>query len=352
MNRGKTLGDTIAKAVLLCAVVTLLTSVFALTHPSFSTIEIAGPTEAAQSNNSILHSSDTTQQTVLGEQSANTSCISEQEYFYAVSRARPEVTIYFGTEQTRMSGKELLSCALRATEENSTVCKKPILQLDTACIEKLFTLKGSFVPQEESLRSATTGKVISARINDNIVDFKLLSQQLADLYQKNSDSDVVMSPYVTAQLLSLQAPVHKNLPNTNGQAATRYLEFDGSRQLMFQWEKGKYKMYRMSGAFPEYNPVGVYTIINKSPLAWSSTANKWMPYWQAFTFDREQSAMLGIHALVYWYPGLEKTGGKKIYEPESNIGKPRSTGCLRLSIEDARKVFEWTKVGELVVVHD
>jgi hypothetical protein len=108
----------------------------------------------------------------------------------------------------------------------------------------------------------------------------------------------------------------------------------------------------MSGAFPEYNPVGVFSILNKSPLAWSSTASKWMPYWQAFTYDKKQQAMLGIHALVYWYPGFEKTGAKRIYEPESNIGKPRSTGCLRFTIQDAKRIFEWSRVGDLVIVHD
>ena len=77
-----------------------------------------------------------------------------------------------------------------------------------------------------------------------------------------------------------------------------------------------------------------------------------MPYWQAFSYDKKQRAMLGIHALVYWYDGYKKTGTDKIFEPDSNIGKPRSTGCLRLTLKDARRVFEWSKVGDMVVVHN
>jgi lipoprotein-anchoring transpeptidase ErfK/SrfK len=142
------------------------------------------------------------------------------------------------------------------------------------------------------------------------------------------------------------------LPSSDGLFARRYVEVDGSRQLIFIWDNGKYRTFRMSGAFLEYNPVGVHRIINKSRLAWSSTANKWMPYWMAFTFDKNQRAWLGFHSLVYWYPGYKQTGEKKIYEPITNIGKPRSTGCLRMSEKDSKALYDWARVDDWVVVHN
>ncbi len=290
---------------------------------------------------------------VLGESTSSESCISTSDYTKSLKHVRPEVALYFGTEELVVSAAEILSCG-QYTQQVPQIgsCKSYQLAIDIPCLQQLLEKNIRFAQPLETLKNKQGNKTVQARINDNVVDYESLAQQVAELYISNSEFSLVTGMYTTIKPMVLQVPVRKDLPNTDGQFAQKYLEFDGSRQLMFMWEKGSYKKFRISGAFPEYNPVGVYEILNKSPLAWSSTADKWMPYWQAFTYDSRQKAMLGIHALVYWYPGFQKTGDKKIFEPETNIGKPRSTGCLRLTVSDAKKVFEWSKVGDLIVVHN
>lgn len=293
-----------------------------------------------------------TNSSVLGT-TDNVACLNTNDYTKALKHVRPEIALYFGTEELIVSAAEILSCGQYIPlQKEIDTCPSYQLSLDIPCFQKLLENNIQFAQPKETIKSKQGNKMVQVRINDHEVDYEKLAQQVAELYIDNSDFDLVTGMFATIKPMVLQVPVIKDLPNTDGQFATKYLEFDGSRQLMFMWEKGSYKKYRISGAFPEYNPVGVYEILNKSPLAWSSTANKWMPYWQAFTYDSRQRAMLGIHALVYWYPGFQKTGEKKIFEPESNIGKPRSTGCLRLSVSDAKRVFEWSKVGDLIVVHD
>jgi len=291
---------------------------------------------------------------VMGITDINTSCTDAKDYLKRIAIFTPEVVVRFGTEQKTVSATRILSCqlSLTQTEVNAEGCMEYSLSIDDNCIERLLTTSYRFAEPAESVRNPTTGKSVETRISDEIVNYSLLADQITDAFQKNTRYATVTSRYALIRSPELNAPSIKDSPNTDGSIANRYIEFDGSRQLMFLWTSGKYEKFRISGAFPEYNPIGMFEILNKSPLAWSSTANKWMPYWQAFAYDKKQRAMLGIHALVYWYPGLKKTGTKKIFEPETNIGIPRSTGCLRLTVADAKKVFEWSKVGDIVVVHD
>jgi len=291
---------------------------------------------------------------VMGITDINTSCADAKEYLKRIVIFTPEVPIRFGTEQKTIPATRLLSCqaSLTQTEVNVEGCMEYSLSIDNSCIKNLLTSSYKFAEPAESVKNPTTGKSVETRISDEIVNYTLLADQITDTFQKNTTYATVTSRYALIRSPELTAPSIKDSPNTDGSIANCYIEFDGSRQLMFLWTAGKYEKFRISGAFPEYNPIGVFEILNKSPLAWSSTANKWMPYWQAFAYDKKQRAMLGIHALVYWYPGFEKTGTKKIFEPETNIGIPRSTGCLRLTVADAKKVFDWSKVGDIVVVHD
>lgn len=142
-------------------------------------------------------------------------------------------------------------------------------------------------------------------------------------------------------------PLRSGLPSTNGNFKPRYIEVDNSLQKIFAWENGELIYdFGMSGAYERFNQFGVHRILNKSKRAWSDIAEKWMPFWMAYAYDRKQSAWLGIHGLVYW-----EENGRMIYEPETNIGTPKSAGCLRLKDEDIRKLYKWARVGDWVVVH-
>ncbi len=84
-------------------------------------------------------------------------------------------------------------------------------------------------------------------------------------------------------------------------------------------------------------PRGTYTIANKSPRAWSRTYGLWMPFWMGLKGTR-----MGIHELPEWPNGYK--------EGANHLGTPVSHGCIRLGIEAAKIVYDWTEIGTKVIV--
>lgn len=84
-------------------------------------------------------------------------------------------------------------------------------------------------------------------------------------------------------------------------------------------------------------PKGTFTIQNKSPKAWSKLAGLWMPYWMGFAGGK-----FGIHDLPVWPNGIK--------EGENHLGKPVSHGCIRLSSNNARKLYRWTQIGTKLII--
>lgn len=292
----------------------------------------------------------TAEPTVLGEQ---TSCIDLAQYKSRVLKVRPEIVLYVGTTPYTLGMQDLVDCASFSYSQKviGRDCREIAVSYDVSCVDAVVR-KTAFFEAKEVLSSPDRKITTQVRISDESTDLDALAEKIVEAINAGVVYDTLTSPYVTIKQIVLQAPVATNLPNTDGTFANRYIEVDGSRQMLFVWDKGKYRTFRISGAFVEYNPVGIHHVINKSKLAWSSTASKWMPYWMAFAFDNNQRAWLGFHSLVYWYPGYKQTGTKKIYEPISNIGKPRSTGCIRMTDKDSKTLFDWAKVGDLVLVHN
>jgi lipoprotein-anchoring transpeptidase ErfK/SrfK len=83
---------------------------------------------------------------------------------------------------------------------------------------------------------------------------------------------------------------------------------------------------------------GSFTILDKIPNAWSDPWGFWMPYW------------LGIYWVGYTENGIHAlpvlTNGNVIWG--SGLGTPISHGCVVLSTQDARVIYEWVDVGTQV----
>lgn len=141
----------------------------------------------------------------------------------------------------------------------------------------------------------------------------------------------------------------KEIAGTDGLYASRYIEIDDSQQHLYLWQDGKVvKDYEISGFYDQYAVYGVFSIINKSPNAWSNIAKKWMPWWMAYHYDSRQNAMLGIHELVYW------TDENGVYHEESSdsIGQKKSGGCIRLDRGKAEEFYQMITVGTPVLIHE
>ena len=92
-----------------------------------------------------------------------------------------------------------------------------------------------------------------------------------------------------------------------------------------------------SGKWNLPTPTGEFTIINKSPRAWSKLAGLWMPYWMGF-----KGGKFGIHELPEW------PNGKK--EGANHLGKKVSHGCIRLGTAPAKEVYAMTPVGTKLII--
>ena len=257
----------------------------------------------------------------------------------------PYVNLYFAGKKVQISMSNLQQCF---RVDNLQQVKA---YLDSDCLTNYFKSNPLIQDKTYSLKGKD-GKTVFLTKADYKIDYRNLVLKIQKEFVKTFDVKRILNGEHFKYNLYIQVPVDVNAPNTDGSVAYRYLEADGSRQLMFLWINGKYKVFKMSGAYKAYNPVGVYKILNKSTNAWSSIGKSWMPYWMAFTYNRKQHAMFGVHGLINWCPNREKYCEKKIYEPESNLGTPRSHGCLRLKVSDAKYVFDRMQVGDYLVVHD
>ncbi|MDP2630541.1 MAG: L,D-transpeptidase family protein [Candidatus Uhrbacteria bacterium] len=92
-----------------------------------------------------------------------------------------------------------------------------------------------------------------------------------------------------------------------------------------------------SGKWNLPTPTGEFTIINKSPRAWSKLAGLWMPYWMGF-----KGGKFGIHDLPEWPNGTK--------EGANHLGKKVSHGCIRLGTVPAKEVYAMTPVGTKLVI--
>lgn len=246
---------------------------------------------------------------------------------------------------------------LQNSNQPSIECSSPQhpnydITINTECIEQ-YLRKHPLETKTYYTRDHPAKIKVRLFLEDYIIHYDKLAEQITRAYQKELDTcQLSQTPYVVRDIF-VKVKKDELAPNTDGQVASQYVEIDGTCQLLFYWQDGKVeKIFRISGAFLKHNPVGVYRIQNKNKKRWSSTAQKWMPYWMGFVYSHKQEAWFGIHALVYWYEGYHKTGTKKIYEPASNIGQPKSTGCIRLLKKDTKYLYNRLEKGDIVVIHN
>ncbi len=125
----------------------------------------------------------------------------------------------------------------------------------------------------------------------------------------------------------------------------KYIDLDISDQVMTLFENGKNldSFQISSGTYGMDTPYGTFKVLNKSPQAFSSQYDLYMPFWMAFT-----SAGHGIHELPFW----RYRSGAEYKERESHLGIRVSHGCVRLGVGPAETVYNWADIGTPVVIHD
>jgi hypothetical protein len=85
---------------------------------------------------------------------------------------------------------------------------------------------------------------------------------------------------------------------------------------------------------------GSYQVLDKIPMAYASTWNLKMPYWLGIYWAGTLEN--GIHAL----PILPS--GQKLWD--GYLGQRVSYGCIILSTEAAKTIYDWAEVGTPVII--
>ncbi|MFA6197554.1 MAG: L,D-transpeptidase family protein [Patescibacteria group bacterium] len=124
----------------------------------------------------------------------------------------------------------------------------------------------------------------------------------------------------------------------------KYIEIDLSDQRLKYFENGiKVGEHQISSGKPGMDtPTGTFKIFNKQTVAYSNKYKLYMPSWMQFTAQGH-----GLHGLPYW---KMKNGGL-YYEGANHLGRKVSHGCVRSSIADAAKLWNWAENGTTVIVH-
>lgn len=99
-----------------------------------------------------------------------------------------------------------------------------------------------------------------------------------------------------------------------------------------------YKVFAVStGTDWTPTPIGTFTIDHKVENRISNKYNIEMPYWMAFKDD-----LYAVHELPFI---------NGVREGEDHLGRKASHGCVRLGIENAEYVYNWTLIGTEIVIY-
>ena len=116
--------------------------------------------------------------------------------------------------------------------------------------------------------------------------------------------------------------------------------------MLYVYENGlvKYEFQTSTGKPGMDTPTGEFAIQNKFPVQYSPEYELYMDNWMAIT----PTGSIGIHSLPYW---PLKAGGR-LYEGEGHLGTKVSHGCIRVSLESSKLLYDWAEVKMPVYIEN
>jgi tetratricopeptide (TPR) repeat protein len=136
-------------------------------------------------------------------------------------------------------------------------------------------------------------------------------------------------------LLTPPTPTPRPIPN-------KRIEVDISEQHFYAYEDDilAYSFVCSTGEPGRDTAPGNYQVLDKIPMAYASTWNLKMPYWLGIYWAGTLEN--GIHAL----PIL--SSGQKLWD--GYLGQRVSYGCVILSTEAAKTIYDWAEIGMPVTI--
>ena len=125
-----------------------------------------------------------------------------------------------------------------------------------------------------------------------------------------------------------------------------YIDVDLSQQKLRFVSDGKVlKSYAISSGAPENpTPTGSFKILNHA-VDWVNGSGDHLPYWLGFSGQAKGLVTYGFHEVPY-------KAGEKDQRDFSQLGKPVSSGCVRLSTEGAKYLYGHSSIGTRVEIHE
>jgi tetratricopeptide (TPR) repeat protein len=124
---------------------------------------------------------------------------------------------------------------------------------------------------------------------------------------------------------------------------SKRIEIDISKQRLYAWKGDQlvYKFVVSTGIRGRDTATGRYQVLDKIPMAYSRIWRLKMPYWLGIYYV--QGIENGIHALPIRPNGSVMWGGL--------LGQRASYGCIILSNQAAKKLYNWADIGTRVHIH-
>lgn len=194
---------------------------------------------------------------------------------------------------------------------------------------------------------AGTNEVISEGKEGKDVQVAVLAGYIYQAMQKKTDTvNAPISIPVTKTAITDRV-VYPSF--VAGMFPGKYIDINLSEQKLYLIDGNtKLAEYRVSsGKWSMPTPKGVFYIVSKNPVGFSSKYTLWMPWWNGLAPSPDGKGYLGygIHEL----PCFDRACTR--HEGESHLGTPVSHGCVRLGIGDAETVYNWAPVGTPVNIH-
>jgi lipoprotein-anchoring transpeptidase ErfK/SrfK len=138
----------------------------------------------------------------------------------------------------------------------------------------------------------------------------------------------------------------KNVPDAPLDGNTgRRIVYD--KTLMTVWLVNKKD--EVVGRFPVVGrwdrPIkGEYKIYSKSPKSGNPNSRVTFNYMTRFAYGNDKKTPIGFHDIPRYYDG-------RMMHSKDQLGLPVATGgCIRMAAKDAEQLYEWSKIGDRVIV--
>lgn len=159
-------------------------------------------------------------------------------------------------------------------------------------------------------------------------------------YKKASFIDTQSQEAKTAMARTVDAAPPEQLAAA---ASKKRIDVDLVKQrvTVYQNDKVVFQFKASTGASPYVTRTGNYEILNKIPNAYSSAMEWGMPYWMGIY--QAGGSENGFHGMARLSNGTVLS--------TSVLGRPATRGCIMLSDEDAKKLYDWAEPGIPVTIH-